>query len=342
LTATSTALEAFWRRQGVARLPRKAARELRGWAARVSWRRRPRGLILLYHRIARPTIDPWKLCVSPENFAEHVAVLHRYARVVPLTDLQEAVLATPSGRPPVAITFDDGYVDNLQIAEPILAQAGAPATVFLATGSLGRDQPFWWDRLAWIVLAPVQVPEELELELPDVVVRWRDSRDGGRQRLHRALWTALRRVDEEARDATLDRLALWSGSDADPLGAGRPLTPVEVRELEATGTVTLGGHTVTHPPLPQLSLEQRRWEIVESLEACARITGRRPTTFSYPHGDTDPATIEVAREAGVEVACAGHEALVGADSDHCALPRVGVHNWSGNLFSRWLRWYWLP
>jgi peptidoglycan/xylan/chitin deacetylase (PgdA/CDA1 family) len=307
----------------------------------MAGRRRPRGLILVYHRVARPTIDPWNLSVSPENFAAHVAALSRYARVVPLTDLQEAVRSAPE-RPPVAITFDDGYVDNLQAAAPILAEGGAPATVFLVTGSLGRPGPFWWDRLAWIVLAPAKVPGELHLELPHGEVRWRAGRVGGRQRLLRGAWVALRMLDDGARDAALDELSRWSGSDADPLAAGRPLTPLEASDLAASWSVDLGGHSVTHPSLPRLTMERRRWEIAESLDACARITGRRPTTFSYPHGEVDPGTIELAREVGLAVACAGHDALVGADTDPCALPRVSVHDWSGPLFTRWLRWYWLP
>ena len=322
--------------------PGKTARRLSGWASRMAGRRRPRGLILVYHRVARSAIDPWNLCVSPENFAAHVAALSRYARIVPLTELQEAAGDAPPARPPVAITFDDGYVDNLQVAAPILTRAGAPATVFLVTGSLGRPGPFWWDRLAWLVLAPRTVPEELNLELPGGVVRWRDGRPGARRRLHRDVWTALKLVDEDTRDAALDRLARWSGSDAGPLEASRPLTPLEVREMGATGVVDLGSHTVTHRPLPRLPLEQRRREIVESLEACARITGRRPSTFSYPHGEADPTTVELARDAGLAVACAGHEALVGPGSDPCALPRVSVHDWPGHLFTRWLRWYWLP
>jgi peptidoglycan/xylan/chitin deacetylase (PgdA/CDA1 family) len=321
--------------------PRKAIRRLTGWASRLAGRRRPRGLVLVYHRVATPAIDPWNLSVSPENFAAHVAALVRYTRVVPLTELQEAVRAAPE-RPLVAITFDDGYVDNLQAAAPILAAAGAPATVFLVTGSLGRPGPFWWDRLAWIVLGPAKVPGELRLELPHGEVRWRAGRVGGRQRLHRTLWAALRLVNEDRRDAVLDHLSRWSGSDADPSAAGRPLTPGEVVELESTGVVDLGAHSVSHPPLPRLTMERRRWEIEESLEACARITGRRPTTFSYPHGDVDPDTIGLAREAGLAVACAGHDGLVGPNTDPCALPRVSVHDWSGPLFTRWLRWYWLP
>ena len=52
----------------------------------------------------------------------------------------------------VAVTFDDGYVDNLKFAKPRLESAGVPATVFVTTGQIGRAGEFWWDELARIVL----------------------------------------------------------------------------------------------------------------------------------------------------------------------------------------------
>ena len=47
----------------------------------------------------------------------------------------------------VALTFDDGYVDNLVFGKPRLEAADLPATVFLATGYIDRFEPFWWDEL---------------------------------------------------------------------------------------------------------------------------------------------------------------------------------------------------
>lgn len=44
-----------------------------------------------------------------------------------------------SGPPAVAITFDDGYRDNSEVAWPILREIGCPATFFICTGFLDGD-----------------------------------------------------------------------------------------------------------------------------------------------------------------------------------------------------------
>src|SRR6267378_1680428 len=98
----------------------------------------PRPLILMYHRIANEPADPWGLAVSPAHFEEQLLVLRRTRRPVPLTEFVRHLAAGRLHPSAVAMTFDDGYADNLFAARPRLAAADVPATVFLATGFLDR------------------------------------------------------------------------------------------------------------------------------------------------------------------------------------------------------------
>jgi len=95
------------------------------------------GLILGYHRIADLDWDPFSLSVTPENFSQHLQVLSEYANVLPLHDLQTAMEEGSIPPRSVAITFDDGYVDNLHTAKPLLDNFRCNATVFISTGYLG-------------------------------------------------------------------------------------------------------------------------------------------------------------------------------------------------------------
>src|SRR5262245_25018119 len=109
------------------RMLRKSAGALRSRFARSA-------LVLVYHRVARANVDPWELAVTPEHFSEHLEVLRRLARPLPLQSLVEAVRGGAVPRRAVVVTLDDGYADNLRNAEPLLRRHDVPATCFLTAG----------------------------------------------------------------------------------------------------------------------------------------------------------------------------------------------------------------
>src|SRR5206468_8270348 len=110
-------------------------------------------VILMFHRIAQPVCDPWGLAVAPALFAEQMQLLRERWIALSLPELVNRLHQGTLPRRAVAVTFDDGYVDNLEVAKPILERAGVPATVFLATGYVDKRSEFWWDELARMILA---------------------------------------------------------------------------------------------------------------------------------------------------------------------------------------------
>src|SRR3954470_18303054 len=95
---------------------------VRQQAGRVSRRLAGRLGVLAYHRVATPLHDPWALAVTPEHFDQQLAVLRDVGRI---DTLDEALAATWRDRcrrrtPRFALTFDDGYVDNLLTGVPVL------------------------------------------------------------------------------------------------------------------------------------------------------------------------------------------------------------------------------
>src|SRR5262245_22040769 len=106
-----------------------------------------RALILMYHRVAEPPMDPWYLSVSPRHFAEQLDVLRQHARLLRVDQLSRALRDGDVPDRSVVVTFDDGYADNLRTAKSLLELYNVPATVFLTTGYIGQDREFWWDEL---------------------------------------------------------------------------------------------------------------------------------------------------------------------------------------------------
>src|SRR5689334_22252023 len=104
--------------------------------------------ILLYHRVTNLETDPQLLAVTPENFAAHVEILRELTLPMRLPELVADVRAgKPLARSAVAVTFDDGYADNLDHAAPLLRDRQIPATVFVATAGLNNAAEFFWDDL---------------------------------------------------------------------------------------------------------------------------------------------------------------------------------------------------
>lgn len=115
-------------------------------------------IILLYHRVAELETDPQMLAVSPENFSKHMKFLKKNYDVLRFEDDWEKVKS-----PSVVVTFDDGYVDNLINAKPILEQYDVSATIFVATGNIGNNKEFWWDDVERIILLNDHLPDTFTL-----------------------------------------------------------------------------------------------------------------------------------------------------------------------------------
>ena len=108
--------------------PRERARDDRGKRAQRQAEANRR------RSVAELDVDPWGLAVSPANFSDQLAWLRTHRTIM---SLAEFVARLERGDLPlnaVALTFDDGYADNLLNALPALAKQGASATLFLATG----------------------------------------------------------------------------------------------------------------------------------------------------------------------------------------------------------------
>lgn len=108
-------------------------------------RLRPRAVVLLYHRIADVAADPHRLAVPPAAFAEHLEMLRGRYPVEPLPDLVEKLPRRAYRDGTVAVSFDDGYADNLTAACPTAARLGVPITVFVAVQPVLDGGPFRWD-----------------------------------------------------------------------------------------------------------------------------------------------------------------------------------------------------
>lgn len=315
------------------------------------WRRQA-GLILLYHRVAALEADPQLLAVTPAHFAEQLDVVRRHAVAAPLGAIREASGAR--GVPHVAITFDDGYADNLHEALPLLEDAQLHATFFVVSGAVGSDCEFWWDDLERALLGDGERPTVLELAGALKGMRFDfDGSDVGdkcwhvlrpttpseRHAAYRRLLPELRTLDPVVRDGVVDELRNWAGLSPSARPSHRPLDEDELGRLAKSDWASIGAHTVSHPSLAALSLVDQRREVENSKTQLEELVGP-VTSFSYPFGSPADYTNETVRavvDAGFELACANVEGTIAATADRFQLPRFLVRDWDGDEFERQLR-----
>jgi peptidoglycan/xylan/chitin deacetylase (PgdA/CDA1 family) len=309
----------------------------------------PQPLILMYHRIAQPAVDPWALAVRPEHFEHHLSVLRRSRQPLLMSEFATRLENGTLPSDAVSVTFDDGYVDNVLAARPRLAAAAIPATLFVTTGAVGDRAEYWWDELARAILLRdaaldcelVIAGEVYRLTLPqaDGAAQgcgwraWNEPRTA-REATYLALWQRLRNVSAGERSGAMNLLREALESPA-PQETDLPMTERQVAEIAADGLFEIGGHTVTHPALPTLDPAQRRHEILEGKRMCERLAQRRIAGFAYPHGAHDAESRAAVEECGFGWACSTESRPVSRrDYDRYALPRLHVGDWDGDAFER--------
>lgn len=315
------------------------------------------GTILMYHRITHADIDPWGMCVTPDNFSEQLEVINALGTPMPLEDFVEAQQSGKLPQGAIVLTFDDGYVDNFTHAFPLLQKYSVPASIFITSCNIDSDREFWWDELESVLLRPSELPDVLELELMGESYRWelgdasfydhdqfrRDrnvvawlSEAGSRMKFYHQVWTALWPINALERKHTIMKLRQWAEFTSSPDAIRRTMTSDEIRNLAESEIVTIGSHTSDHSPLPSHSREVQRNEIQLCQQKLQQILSRPLKSFAYPHGEFTNDTVEILKESGVEIALTVQQMQVRSDTDPMRMPRYGVKDMNGQAFERQL------
>lgn len=303
---------------------------------------RPGAVILLYHRVANLPDDPYSLAVTPAHFARHLEHIRRECRPMRLLDLVEASKANSLPKRAVAITFDDGYVDNFELAYPILGSFGVPATIFVPSDKIDSQREFWWDELERLLLGPEQRPQQLVVSVQGEVREWHLSSEDQRHRAHEELHRILKPLDTSSRETILDELTNWAGSRQGPRRDYRAVTAAELQQLSESEHIDIGAHTISHPSLASLSPEAQSAEVVGGRQKLEAVLGRSADLFAYPYGtasDFSADTVEIVRAAGFQAACTAIPGSVEPGDDLMCLHRCGVFDWDLPTFRDQLDYY---
>jgi peptidoglycan/xylan/chitin deacetylase (PgdA/CDA1 family) len=281
--------------------------------------------ILRYHAICGEPGHAYAspgICISPDAFEAHVRYLAASYAVLPLPEIVERLR---QGRPlpanTLAITFDDGYADNLPAAR-VMHRHGVSATFYITAGCLHGEAPFWPSEVRYLVSA---IPgRELALQLPGRTVTLPLTSGADREKAMRAMNRLCKSNPIPVRDELRDQLRAAAGRPALPR---HMLTWSELAEMRDLG-MTIGAHTYTHANLPSAGLTDATAEITGSRARLERELGSPVTMFSYPNGGAERYYTrelqQAVADAGFAAATTSHNAFATASSDLYALERVKV------------------
>lgn len=277
-------------------------------------------LVLTYHRVLpveivqRDAVEDG-MYVTPATFARHLDWLADGFRVLPLHEVVERLVGgAPLPPGACAITFDDGWRDNVEHALPALERRGLPATLFAVTGRLGSEGAFWPDEVCRR-LRPLPPAERGALAA-------RLGADPSAEPVG-GLLARLKAMAEAERGRTLE--ALRAATPA-PAPGGRELLDWDEVDRLARGGVDVESHGATHAILTHLGDDEIRREIAAAREHLRERGHGRHDLFAYPSGGHDERVVRIAREAGHRAAVTVECGLASAASDPMRIPRVGLHD----------------
>lgn len=216
-----------------------------------------------------------------DDFASLISSLKEYGQPVSMQDIVEATnRQTALPKNAFAITFDDGFLNNLTIAAPILKQFQVPATFYVTSSFIEFNTMSWIDQIEYAF----EVNEKVEVHLPN----WQGVAETASQKIELLNWI---------------RKYVKSNPNVDPyqfaqmvcnqIGVAESLPDVELdqkmnwrqlKELDADPLFMVGGHSHTHRILSYLPIDELQMEIKTSIELLEKNLNRKITHYSYPEG----------------------------------------------------------
>lgn len=277
--------------------------------------------VLVLHRVLAGPDPLVPEAIDAARFTEMCRWLGAMFNVVPLDVAMRQLARGELPSRALAITFDDGYADNHDVALPILNHFGMPATVFVTTGFL--DGGCMWND---VIIESLRRTRQLKTDLGQLLPPGADCHfmlDTPAQRRHALdrVIDAVKYLEPDQRLSTVRRLAEHLEVD---IPTDLMMRSDQVVALHRGG-LQVGAHTVSHPILTRIGRDAALGEMRDSKLHLERLLGEPVPLFAYPNGrpgvDFDDTSVALARQAGFEAAVTTERGAASAHTNPFCVPR---------------------
>ncbi len=312
-------------------LARTAVYRLAAWESLLEPLRKRRlsgkVVILMYHELAKDgdDVEAWTV-VNRTDFIRQMDYLRARFDVVSLSQaIARMTQPDHSDRPMAVVTFDDGDRGNRDVLLPIIETLRLPVTIFVATGQVQDQRPYWFDRLinALQVDAPVTVTVPVSAVSPATYVI-NEVRGARNWAIIQKLLSALKNLEPATRENVVEEIIDQMGRRGVRSRGIAPLSVDDIRELADCPWVTIGAHSHCHNILTQLDRQTALDSTKRSKDLLESWTGRGVSYFAYPNGDFNNDVISAVVAAGFEAAVTTAPRPWGNGESLFTLPRIGV------------------
>jgi len=256
--------------------------------------------IITYHGITEFALPLPDWCfIEVDTFKKQMNYLKNSCRVVRLSEAVHLLGNDQLTEPTVAITFDDGFMNNYTLAFPVLYELGIPATIFLTTGLIDTDNTVWFAEL--IDMIETTKKQSLTVNGRHFLMDTPANKFASSVEMQALLKTMphQRLLEEIERiKAVLDYKP-----SIDKSSLFRMLDARAINEMAASGLIEFGAHTHNHAILSLLDHEHKLFEIENSIKAVSNLTGQPCILFAYPNGgqeDYDSQAMHMLESIGIQ------------------------------------------
>ncbi len=284
-------------------------------------RNRPGGRILVYHGIDQHGSREFNTrFISQQEFDQQVAWMKTHFHLVSLDAYYAGAFA--KDRLTVALTFDDGYANNLKYALPVLEKYEVPAAFFV-TGIRHTGQNILWPDFLDLATPLLQRPLVVDGET--------FVKDKRGELVARSSRKKLKHLAKESDYLFILKMLNAFPMEADPREKTewedywRQMTAAELRELAASPLVTMGSHSFLHTSLGEIPIDNAREEMLASKNYLETVLSKSITALAFPDGSYTREVVETAREMGFEQQLAVDFKYPEDQKDPALRTRLGLH-----------------
>ncbi len=249
-------------------------------------------IILYYHQAAEGDLRSQWLYLS-----RHYRILHLETALEELYKPHKKGVQRKDRRTLLALTFDDGYYDNYTHAFPLACELQIPITIFLIPGHMESNNSFWWTTRL-IHLARVN---QVKFEEHNYNLDNQEELKSLAQAIDAHFSHCTTTIKQEKFLESLYKILALPSSIVLKEKPISLLTWAQVREMQKSGWVSFGAHTVHHPDLGSLADPAKVQQEIGGCRTILEQQLRHPVhIFAYPFGHIGDHGLHAAKEAGYD------------------------------------------